>query len=142
MKKVCSLILMLMMLTSFSSLPLYANRIDDVHMNELQQTRFSHINVFISGFDITDSGKAEVSAYLDTRNASSVKIKTYLQQYENGRWKTIKSWSEKAKDTNVGLGKSYYVASGYTYRMKSYAYVYDDSYLVEKTSSVSKEIRY
>jgi hypothetical protein len=111
-------------------------------MNELHQTRFSHINVFISGFDITDNGKAEVSAYLDARNASSVKVKAYLQKYEDGRWKTIKSWSEEANDSSVGLGKSYYVASGYTYRMKYYGYVYDDSGLVEKTSNVSKEITY
>lgn len=80
---------MLMMLASICNLPLYASKIDEVAINELHQTRFSHINIFVSGFDISDNGKAEITAYLDARNASSVKVKAYLQKYEDGRWKPL-----------------------------------------------------
>lgn len=142
MRKVLSWILVLMILASIVSVPVYASKMNELEMSDFYQMRFSHINIFQSTFDITNNGKSEVAVYLNARNADKVKVKAYLQKSENGKWKTIKIWSEESEGNSVGLGKDYYVVAGFSYRVKTYGYVYDNSKLVEKTSSTSKTIDY
>ncbi len=101
-------------------------------------TRFTNISVFYNDFYITDKGKAVLTSYIDARNVDECKINIYLQRYQNGSWVTVKSWSATERGTFCGVGETWYVMSGYQYRMKSYAYVYADNELVEYTNYVSK----
>ncbi len=102
------------------------------------QTRFTNITLFENAFDISSDGQASVDSYLVARNVDSVKVTAKLQQYKDGKWKTIKSWSETRDGTRCGAGGKWYVASGNKYRMISYGYAYVDGDMVENTSYVSK----
>ena len=118
-------------------IPTYANKTEnliDVEEPIIIQPRFTNINVFSNYFDISSNGKASVTVYLNARNVDKVKVVAYLQQYKNGSWSTIKSWSETRDGTSSGIGKNYYVVSGYSYRLKSYGYVYVKDNLVETDS--------
>jgi len=57
----------------------------------------------------------------------------YFQKYEDRRWQTVKHWSTIQSGIFVVLGIQQYVANGYQYRMKSYAYVYKDDVFLEST---------
>lgn len=109
---------------------------------EVVQNRFTNIYSFGNKFEISDSGKSTFTSTLTARNVDEVSITCDLQQYSAGKWKTIKSWSGEYTGTAYVLSKSWYVASGYSYRLKSYAYVYVDSSLIESDSYTSNNIYY
>jgi hypothetical protein len=104
------------------------------------QPRFTNISIFQTGFDISSTGKASVNVYLTAQNVDSVKVDASLQQYKNGAWTTIKSWTNTTAGTNAGLSGTYYVATGYSYRIVSNGFVYKGSKMIETTTytSVSK----
>lgn len=108
----------------------------------LIQPRFTNISVFYNDFYITDQGKAVLTSYIDARNVNECKINMYLQKYQNGSWVTVKSWSATESGTFCGIGETWYVMSGYQYRMKSYAYVYLDNEFVESTIYTSRTTIY
>ena len=80
--------------------------------------------------------------YLDAHSVDQVKVVANLQQYDKGNWRTIKSWSVKNNEDSEGIGKSYYVTSGYLYRLKSYGYAYINDRLVEMDRMTSKSLWY
>ena len=121
------------------AVPVFA---ESTRVTEDYQTRFTNINVFMNHLEISDSGKASVTTHINGRDCDQVKVVAYLQQYKDGQWKTIKSWSETSEGTIGGIGKSYYVMSGNSYRLKSYGYVYGEGKLLDKTSYVGDTIKY
>lgn len=110
--------------------------------SEVVQVKFTNIYAFINNFEISDSGKSTFTSIVTARNVDKVSISCYLQQYSSGNWKTVKSWSGEYAGTEYGLSSSWYVASGYSYRLKSYAYVYMNSSLIESDSFTSNNIYY
>jgi len=110
--------------------------------DEIVHVEFTYITMFKNDFEISDSGKASVATTLRSYTVDEVHIAGYLQQYTNGNWKTIKTWSSEATGTGDGFSGSWYVASGYSYRYKSYAYLYKNGSLVESTSDTSSAIYY
>lgn len=102
------------------------------------QTRFSYIDSFENTFNISSKGKATVTSYLIAQNGDNLKVVTKLQQYKNGYWKTIKSWSKKKKAISCGVNGTWYVRKGDRYRMVSYGYTYKDGKMVESTTYTSK----
>lgn len=109
---------------------------------EAVQIQFTNIYSFGNKFEISDSGKSTFTSTLTARNVDEVSITCDLQQYSAGKWKTIKSWSGEYTGTAYVLSKSWYVASGYSYRLKSYAYVYKDGTMIESDSYTSSNIFY
>jgi len=103
---------------------------------------FSYITIFHTSYDISSSGKASVGVYLTAHDVTSVTVEAYLQQYKNGSWTTIKSWSNTESGTDAGVAGEYYVAHGYQYRFVSRGYVYKSGSLVESTSYTSDSITY
>ena len=99
--------------------------------NESADGDFGILMTYISSYDynlsINSSGLAScgasVTAYPGT---DSVKISMYLQRYDGG-WSTVQHWTKEADGTYVSLVKSYYVTSGYNYRMLVYFYAYEGS---------------
>lgn len=106
------------------------------------QPLFTNINTFQSTFDITSNGKSSNTVYLNARNVDKVEIRLYLQQYNSGKWTTIKSWSESRNSTSYGFTNNWYLDKGYSYRLVSYGYVYKDSKIIESTSRIRRIIVY
>lgn len=106
------------------------------------QPKFTNISIFQTGFDISSTGKASVNVYLTAQNVDSVKVDANLQQYKNGIWTTIKSWTNTAAGTNAGLSGTYYVAKGYSYRIVSNGFVYKGSKMIETTTYTSDTKKY
>lgn len=115
-----------------------------VEINEIEniQLLFTNINIFQSTFDIASNGKSSSTVYLNSRNTEKVEVKSYLQQYDSGRWATIKSWTGSKSSTSYGFTHNWYVSKGYSYRLVSYGYVYNDNKIIESTSNISRIINY
>ncbi|MEA1974061.1 MAG: hypothetical protein U9N10_00740 [Bacillota bacterium] len=125
-------ILMLCFILIILSVPVYAT--ENIELQEkvdVNSTRFSNINLFQNTFEIEKYGKVVLTSAVDARNTDEIKISMYLQKYEDGRWQTVKHWSTIQSGAFAVLGIQRYVASGYQYRMKSYAYVYKSDVLLE-----------
>ncbi len=114
----------------------------DYLSEKIIQPKFSYIYVFQNKFDISSGGKATVEVYLLANGIDQAKIVANLQQYKNGAWQTIKTWSSIRNGASCGLSESRYVVSGYSYRMVSYGYAYIDGDIVESDSYVSDNIFY
>ena len=71
-----------------------------------------NITIFQNYFEISAVGKASVSSYLTGREIDEVRVDASLQQYKNGSWTTIKSWTATSFGANAGLNGTYYVAKG------------------------------
>jgi hypothetical protein len=115
---------------------------NDVTQQLVIRPNFTYIWIFQTGFDISSTGKASVNVYLTAQNVDSVKVEASLQQYKNGAWTTIKSWSNTETGTNAGLAGTYYVAKGYSYRVVSCGSVFKSGNLVEITSYTSNSKTY
>lgn len=99
---------------------------------------FTNITLFQNVFDISTDGKASISVYLTARNVDSVKVDASLQQYKNGNWLTIKSWTNTSVGTYAGVSGTYYIAKGYQYRILSNGYVYQNGIVRENSSYLSE----
>ena len=103
---------------------------------------FTNITLFQNVFDISTDGKTSISVYLTARNVDSVKVDASLQQFKNGNWLTIKSWTNTSVGTYAGVSGTYYVAKGYQYRMVSNGLVYNNQILNEITMYIGNSKTY
>lgn len=113
-----------------------------IETQELIQPLFTHIVLFQNNFDIASNGQVSVSSYLTARNVDSLRINISLQRYSNNSWTTIKSWSNTANGTSMGLSGSHYVTKGYSYRMVSSGVVYRSGSQVESAAHTSSSKYY
>jgi hypothetical protein len=145
MKRGNLLTLLICFILVFSVIPVGAttdsDALDEKVINIIQP-RFTNISVFYNDFYITDQGKAVLISSIDARNVDKCKISMYLQKYQNGSWITVKHWSSTESGTFCGIGETWYVMSGYQYRMSTYGYVYADTKLIESTLFTSKSVIY
>jgi len=109
---------------------------------EIVSPFFTNITLFQNVFDISTDGKASISVYLTARNVDSVKVDASLQQFKNGNWLTIKSWTNTSAGTYAGVSGTYYVAKGYQYRMVSKGLVYNNQILTEITTYIGNSKTY
>ena len=79
--------------------------------------RWTHTSSVMCGMSFSNNNaicSVAIDGYAGTTGISA----TYdLQQYINGSYKTIKSWSASTTRTYLDWGASYAVTSGYTYRL-------------------------
>lgn len=136
-KRLIKLIILLMVIST----SVHATS-EHIETNDLENTNikpyFTNISVFVNTFEISTSGKASVSSYLTARNIDSLKIEVSLQQFNNGQWTSIKTWTETLSGMNGGLSGSYYVPKGNIYRVVSKGMVYENGLLVESTRNISE----
>ncbi|MBF4692007.1 hypothetical protein [Fusibacter ferrireducens] len=102
-------------------------------------TRFVSTSLFNNNFAISSSGKAQAATYINTEDADKIVINGYLQQYKDGSWQTIKSWSKTEYAQINSWNKSWYVVKNHSYRYKVFGYVYRDSILVDNLYYISDE---
>lgn len=103
---------------------------------------FTNITLFQNVFDISTDGKVSISVYLTARNVDSVKVDASLQQFKNGNWLTIKSWTNTSVGTYAGVSGTYYISEGCQYRILSNGYVYQNGFVCENTSYLSESKEY
>jgi hypothetical protein len=103
MKKSRVKVFMAFLIVLLSLTPSYGNAVK-LNGSEKITPMFSNINLLRSTFDISISGKAINTAYLDARNVDKVVIEAYLQQYKGGKWITIKDWSNSKSGTSCSIG--------------------------------------
>jgi hypothetical protein len=108
------------------------------------QPYFTYISSVKNAFDISSSGNASMSSSIVTYNGTvdQVRMNNYLQRYNNGLWTTVNNWSQTTQGTSAAWSQSYYVSSGYSYRLRTYFYAYDGSTIIESTSATSSSIYY
>lgn len=88
------------------------------------------------------SGKATVSSYVEGRSdVTKVKITAKLQKYENGKWKTIETFTKSSNGTIVTISGTYSVTKGYTYRVSNIVTAYCGSASETKTIT-SNQVEY
>ena len=108
----------------------------------LIQSKFTYIISFSNDFDITAGGQAQIASSIVASNVNQVGISARLQQYQSGSWHTIKSWFETKNGTSCTLDESWYVTSGYQYRLYSTGFAYQSNQIVESGSYTSSAIYY
>ena len=75
---------------------------------------------------ISSTGTANILVNVIGRAPLTTKIfvYVYLQQYKNGVWQSITTWSQTKTATSNSLTKNVAVEKGYQYRVKVSSYVY------------------
>lgn len=139
MKKIIVLLICALMIVPVT----YGDR--NIKENEFEgmiQIEFVSIAEFRNDFSIDASGKAGLFSILDAYDGSEVVISAYLQRYQNGQWINIKHWSVEEPGTYAEMDVSWYIASGYMYRMTSYGYVYENEVMLESDYFCSNSIWY
>ncbi len=96
-------------------------------------TRFSSINLIQCAMNV-GTGKVGVEAVLDASTGDNTKITAYLQKYDNGIWRTVKTMTKTASGQICILDEDVYTTTNYEFRVKLYAYVYNGSELLEKAT--------
>lgn len=91
---------------------------------------------------IDSSGKAttDCSVYGYQGTTTKVSITANLQQYKDGRWITIRTFTESANSHRVSMYETTAISKGYTYRVTAQVKAYSGSSVEERnlTSSGSK----
>lgn len=97
--------------------------------------RWSYLTTIAAGLDFEDNNIVHVSVTCDSdpRDVNKMTVKCELQQYD-GKWKTIKTWTETKNDSVIRFYKDYAVEKNYSYQLKITASIYDGSTLLEKVS--------
>ena len=93
------------------------------------------ITEFTNSFEISGSGLAQFDTSLYARsNINKVVINASIQQYINGSWQAVNSWTSTTYSNSGYLNQKWYLMSGYYYRLVSTGAVYQDDVLIEQTS--------
>ena len=93
------------------------------------QPRYGEILDFYSSLSISSSGYAECLSDITTLDSDSeIDLMMSLQRSSNnGRtWITVKTW-DTSDNGFATLEKGWFVTSGYSYRVKATAEIYDES---------------
>ncbi len=132
---------MVLALIVFSSIAVYAIDLDENLPPDIPApyTGVASIGATLS---INSVGKATCSGYVNLKSGYTASATLSLQQKQGSSWFTIISWSATGGPT-IAISKSYYVASGYSYRVVMTAAVYDNnSNYVETVSATSTVVYY
>lgn len=92
------------------------------------QPLYEEIFRFDPSLTISSSGYAECSSEVRTPDSSlEIDLTMTLQRSSNGRtWSNVKTW-DTSDYGSASLDKGWFVSSGYSYRVKATADVYDAS---------------
>ena len=107
------------------------------------QPRYSSIFLFGTGLEISPAGRADCTSCVTVDDDDTVTLIMSLKKSSDGvTWSIEKTWSVTGTGT-VALEKSYYVVSGYYYRVTSTATVYNENgHYLETGNSSSATIDY
>lgn len=136
------ILLCLMLIFSIYLCSINADQLPEDYQKVTSQMRFTYISTFVNSINISQYGYTTTSSYLYAPGVDQVKLNVYLQQFKDGYWQTIKSWSNTRDGDWNSLATGWYVTSGYLYRCITYGYVYIDGYVVESDCIISSLVYY
>lgn len=131
-KAVTILVLAAVLVSSLAPCSLAAYEEEDTY-HEVIAPRYEVINYIVATLEIFSSGRAVCDAAAETFIGSgyTVEVSAELQRKGGSIWSTIDEWSDSGYELAETAGYKY-VLSGYSYRLKVTASVYDsDGSLVE-----------
>jgi hypothetical protein len=112
------------------------------YSKEIITPMYAYISQFRNDFNISGAGNAEILTELYASGSDELRVTGYLQQYKDGGWRNVKSWTESNAGNIVVLDQDWGVESGYKYRYISFGYVYVEGYTVESTNYESNTVWY
>lgn len=135
LKRITLFLLVLLVSLSLFVPVSFASDLDDFIVTPM----WTYIHLVECGLNIDSGGQAAMVSYMNCYQGTVDKIvmNNYLQRYVNGSWTTVASWSKTTYGTSAEWLKSYYVTSGYLYRLRTYFYAYYGSSIIETTSLTS-----
>lgn len=95
---------------------------------------FTYIDWFTANLDITGTGRADIDVSICASGSERTGVRADLQKFIQGSWTTIKTWSVTNNSGICTMSNSWYVDTGYAYRVVAYGYVYRNGNVVESTS--------
>lgn len=122
---------------------IYAKDIVNTNENSTIVPYMDYINDATVGLKITSDGEAQVRSSIVGYSSSvdKVKIEATLQQYKNGRWVALKTWSKSYGSHKGNLGETYQVSKGYSYRVVTKFTAYSGS-KTETQTVTGSEVKY
>lgn len=108
------------------------------------QPRWSTMSAFTAQLDVSSLGRMDCTCRARLRDSSnSADLTMSLQRSSNGTsWTTVKTWTDSGRGS-VSMDESWYVLSGYSYRVKATVEVYNSSgTLVESATAYSATVEY
>lgn len=139
MKKKFITLLLVMILVSSFSMSVLAN-ITELNDEVVISPMFTYISMAEAEIFINSSGKATVETYLTGNSkVTSTKATIKLQQYRGGSWTTIKTWDESRNSRILNFSSTYYVSSGYEYRVQSIVTAYSGTQSESTTLTSSSQ---
>lgn len=129
MKKVLAIITVALLLATMA-LPVCAASVTP---------RYTYVDSLYARLEIdTTWGIATCEGELIAKGMNPVEVVVKLQQYKNGQWVTLKTWSAEDEWGVYRSGK-YAIYSGYTYRVYVEGYVYNENGAVVETTSLEQQ---
>ena len=110
--------------------------------SEPAQPLFVYINSVTAGLTINDTwGIANCSGSMVSCSATPVKVTVRLQQYKDGSWLTLKTWTGTGTTSCAASGQ-YAISSGYTYRVSVTGYVLNSEGVILESGNAKKTVSY
>lgn len=110
---------------------------------ELVSPHMTYITRAECALTVSTTGNASVVCKVKGTQGNVIRtvITANLQQYQNGQWITIKTYTKGSNSYDVTLNNSCQVSKGYTYRVVANVRAYTSS-SSEGRTVVSQEVRY
>ena len=136
MKRFLAVITVIVLFCGMAVIPAHAATVS------VLQPRYTHVSVVQAALTIDESlGITTCYGRVDAKNFDPVKVIVRLQQFKNGYWTTLKSWSATGTMSAI-CSKQYAVYDGYRYRVSVTGYVYDSNGTILETASAIHEVNY
>lgn len=137
------IIVVLVGMLLFTGTVVQGNQLSVGHIEDhLISVKFISTSSFINTFRISESGIANITIKLETEDSDRTTVYYSIQKNSNGIWFPIQSWSSEAKQNYHYIYRTYSLQKGFSYRLKSTAYVYQNEKLVESINNITESIRY
>lgn len=103
---------------------------------------YTYVNSVYASLTIdTTWGIATCNGGVSSKANHPVKVNVYLQKDTGVYWQTVQSWSVSG-DWDADLSRSYAIYHGYTYRVLTVGYVYDNSGHILESASVTHTVAF
>ncbi|HBW13057.1 MAG TPA: hypothetical protein DEF30_04425 [Proteiniclasticum sp.] len=132
----------MLLIVSFFYTPITASGVDTISNTEnLISVQYVYFNTYRNWFEITSEGVAECTTHVTAFNIDSIHVYGSIQQYKNGQWISILSWSHKNDSIENLFTRSIAVSKG-SYRYKTTTYLYKNGVLIETDSKTTPQVIY
>lgn len=135
MRKKLAMLVLTLLVICLTPMQIFALNQSQQESQQVISPRWTYITEFSNAFDISVTGLFQFNTSLSARSSiNKVEVNASIQQYVNGNWQTIRSWTNTSTSSSIEVFREWYVVPGYYYRLVSTGAVYQDGVLMEQTS--------